>query len=170
MVELVGKNDAIRHQPGDGGNRRLVGDEPGSEDQGSFLAVQVGERTLELDQRPVGTGNVARTAGADAEPARRLLHGGDHGRMLAHAEIIVGAPDGDLAGIVGTVAEHGARKPPGDAFEVGKHPIALFLPERIECVLEDSAVVHPHVLPAYKRAGGGPTRQTDETLLGTHPS
>jgi hypothetical protein len=40
-----------------------------------FLAVQVGELKLELDQRMVGAGNVARAAGARAHAAGGILHG-----------------------------------------------------------------------------------------------
>ena len=46
----------------------------------------------------VGAGDVAGAAGAGAHRASRLVHGVDHGGVLAHAEIVVGAPDGDFAG------------------------------------------------------------------------
>ena len=145
VVELVGEDHAVRHQPRDGRDRRLVRNEARGEDQRRFLAVEVGERTLELDQRPVGARNVARAAGADAELAGGLLHRGDHRGMLAHAEIVVGAPDGDLARVVGRVAIEGARKPPGDALEVGKDAVALLLAKRVDGILEESAIVHEQV-------------------------
>ena len=98
VVQLVRNDQAIRQQPGDGRDRRLVGDEAGGEHQRRLLAVQVGKFELKLDQRMVGAGNVARAAGARAHAARRLLERGDHVRVLAHAEIVVGAPDGDFLG------------------------------------------------------------------------
>ena len=72
VVERVGQDQAVRQQLGDRRDRRLVGDEAGREDERRFLAVQVGELGLELDQRVVGAGNVARAAGADAHACRGL--------------------------------------------------------------------------------------------------
>ncbi len=95
---------------------------------------------------PVGAGNVARAAGADAELFGRLLHRRDHLGMLAHAEIVVGAPDGDLAGIVGLVAIHRRRKPAGDPLDVGEDAIALLLPQRIDCVFEDAPIIHARLI------------------------
>ena len=77
-----------------------------------------------------------------AELARRVLHGGNGRRVLAHAEIVVRAPDGDLAGVVGSVAEDRAGKTTGDALEICEHAIALLLAERVDRLLENSAVVH----------------------------
>ena len=78
--------------------RRLVGDVGRGEQQRRFLAVQVGELALQLDVVVRGAGDVARAARAGADGVDRLVHGGDHGRVLAHAEIVVRAPDGDVAG------------------------------------------------------------------------
>ena len=75
--------------------RRVVGDVGRGEQQRRFLAVQVGELGLELDVIVRGAGDVARAARAGADRVDRLVHGGDHGRVLAHAEVVVGAPDGD---------------------------------------------------------------------------
>ena len=58
---------------------------------------QIGELGFELDQRMVRAGDVAGAAGAGADARGGLHHGADHLRVLAHAEIVVGAPDGDLA-------------------------------------------------------------------------
>ena len=93
--------------------RRPVRDVAGGEQQRRFLAVQVGELALEQHVVVVGAGDVARAAGAGAAAVERLVHGRDHLRMLAHAEIVVRAPDGDLAG--GAVAHSawraGTRRP-----------------------------------------------------------
>src|SRR5262249_20770914 len=73
-----------------------------------------------------GPGNVAGAAGTGAHAGRGFDHGADHLRVLAHAEIVVRAPDHDRAravrGMPGRVG-----KTPGDALEVGKHAVAPFL-------------------------------------------
>ena len=94
MIRGVGQNDAIGQKVGDGRDRREIGNPAGGEDERGFLAVQIGELALKLDDGVAGAGNVAGAAGAGADLARRVDHGGDHVRMLAHAEIVVGAPDG----------------------------------------------------------------------------
>lgn len=68
--------------------------------------MQVGQFGFQFDHGMAVAGNIAGAAGAGAEFGHRLLHGPDNRRMLAHAEIIVRAPDGylgraDAAVIVG---------------------------------------------------------------------
>ena len=86
-----------RHQPLQRGERRVVGDIGGGEEERRLLAVQVGELGLELDVIMGGAGDVAGAAGARAHLVDRLMHGGADDRVLAHAEIVVGAPHGDVA-------------------------------------------------------------------------
>ena len=93
VVQLVGEDDQARHESLQGRQRRLVGDIARGEQQRRFLAVQVGELGLELDVVVGGAGDVARAAGAGADLVDRLVHGVEHDRVLAHAEIVVGAPD-----------------------------------------------------------------------------
>ena len=141
MVEFVRDDQAVGQQPADGRDRRLVGDEAGGEDQRCLLAVQVGKLKLEFDQRMVGAGNVAGAAGARAHAAGRLLQGRDDLRVLAHAEIVVGAPDGDFLGpAVG--APDGAGKRAGDALDVGEDAIAPFGMDLVDRFLEEPLVVH----------------------------
>ena len=97
VVVGVGQDQAVRDELGDGRDAGLVRDVAGGEDQRRLLAVQVGEFALERDQRMIGAGDVAGAARAGAHPGRGLDHGADHLGMLAHAEIVVGAPDHDLA-------------------------------------------------------------------------
>jgi hypothetical protein len=104
--------------------------------------VEVGERALELHQRAVGARDVARAAGADAELGGGILHCGDHLGVLAHAEIIVRAPDGDFALVVSRIPEDGAGETPRNALEVGENAVALFLPQGVDGVLEKPAIVH----------------------------
>ena len=48
--------------------------------------------------------DVAGAAGAGADLVQRLLHRLDDVRVLAHAEIVVGAPDGDRLGAIAAEA------------------------------------------------------------------
>ena len=59
--------------------------------------------------------------------------------MLAHAEIIVRAPDGDLAAY--PVIES-PRKTTAAPLEIGKDAVAPFRAQRVEALLEKTFVVH----------------------------
>ncbi len=147
VIELIAEDQAIGQKARNGRDRCFVGDEAGGEDQSRFLAMQVRERALELDQLAIGARDIACAAGAGAHLASRLLHGGDDLLVLAHAEIVVRTPDGDLALIVGAVAENGPRELSGDTFQIGEDAITAFVSQGIERVLEGVAVVeHGHFL------------------------
>ena len=66
VVPRVGENETVRHQLGERRNAGLVGDIAGREDQRRFLAVQIGKLALELDDRMIVAGDIARAAGAGA--------------------------------------------------------------------------------------------------------
>jgi len=52
------------------------------------------------------------------------MHGGQHIRMLAHAEVVIAAPDGNAtAPTIGSVPQ-GRRKLPGKPRELDEGPIA----------------------------------------------
>src|SRR5690606_2401552 len=104
----------------------FVGHKARGKDESRFLAVQIGERALELDQRAVGARDIAGATGANAHRTGGVLHGLHDFFVLAHAQIVIRAPDVDFARIVRVVTIDGARKTSGDAFEVGKYAIALF--------------------------------------------
>ncbi len=87
--------------------------------------MQVGKLGFELHQRVVCTGNVARAAGTCAHRAGRLLHGRDHALMLAHAQIVVRAPDGNFTRFF-TGAPQRARKRTDDPLEICEDAIAAF--------------------------------------------
>ena len=123
VVPGVRQDQAIRHQLGERGNAGLVRHIAGGEDQRRFLAVQVGKLALELDHRVIVAGDVAGAAGAGAHPGRGLDHGADDLGMLAHAEIVVRAPDHDVLRPVRRMPD-GVRKTAGDALEVGKDAVA----------------------------------------------
>ena len=85
--------------------------------------MQVGELALELDHRVIVAGDVAGAAGAGAHAGRGLDHGADDFGMLAHAEIVVGAPDHDRLRAVGRMP-NGVRKTAGNALKIGEHAVA----------------------------------------------
>ncbi len=87
--------------------------------------MQVGEFALELHQRMIVAGDIAGAAGAGTHPGRSLDHGADHLGILAHAEVVVGAPDNDVFCALRRVPQR-VRKASGNALEVGEYPIAPF--------------------------------------------
>ena len=103
--------------------------------------MEVGELCLELHQRMMGAGDVAGAAGAGADAGCGLDHGADHLRVLAHAEIVVGAPDHDIALALRRVPDR-MREPARDPLEIGKHAVAPLVMQAIEGVLEKLAVIH----------------------------
>src|SRR6185312_2958128 len=162
MVERVGEDHAARHLARQGRERRLVGDVARSEGERRFLAMQIGELAFEQHVIMSGAGDVARAASPGAHAVDRLMHRGEHLGMLAHAEIVVGAPDRDLGAEV--VAE-GAGKGPGTALEIGEDPIASFGAQRVGPGPEKSLVVHglPRIFcePAGAQAtGASPARSS----------
>ena len=140
VVPGIRQDQAIGHQPRQRRDAGLVRDVAGSEDQRRFLAVQIGELALQLDQRMIVAGDVAGAAGAGSHPRRGLDHGADHFGVLAHAEIVVGAPDHDVLRPVGGVPDR-MREPSGDAFEVGKDAIAALAMQPVERIGEIAAII-----------------------------
>ena len=150
VVHRIGQDEAIWDQPGDGRDSRLVRNVAGCEDERSFLAMQVCEFALKLDQRVICPGNVAGTTGTGAHPGRRLDHGADHLRVLTHPEIIVRAPDHHVSSLLGRVPDR-PRKAPGDTLEISKHPVATFVTEPTDRIREEFVIHHRFGLPAPAR-------------------
>ena len=144
VVERVGQDEAVRQQAGDRRDAGEIGDPAGGEDEGGRLAVQIGELRLELHDRVMRAGNVAGSAGARAMGARCANRRLDHVGMAAHAQIVVRAPDGDLAGTVffarGTPLRH--REPARVALEIGEGAIALFRLQTVDRLLKAPLVIH----------------------------
>ena len=116
------------------------------EQQRRFLAVQVGQLVLQLDVVVGGAGDVARAARAGAGKVERRVHGGEHGRVLAHAEVVVGAPHGDGPGAVRREVLRG-REAAAVAPDVGEHPVAALRLQREQCLAERLRIIHqvsPH--------------------------
>jgi hypothetical protein len=86
-----------------------------------------------------GPGNAPRAAGAGSDPIERLMHGFEHRRMLAHAKVIVGTPDGHpiLQAMIKRV-----RKVTGAPLEVGKDPISVFPSYELDTRLKELIEIH----------------------------
>src|SRR3974377_1824651 len=112
--------------------------------------MQVSELTLELDQRVIGAGNVARAAGARPHACGHIDHRADHLWVLRHAEVVVGAPDDDFAGPLRGVPER-MRETTGDTLEVGKNAVAALIPEGIQCRRKKRVVIHDDFFPPPAR-------------------
>src|SRR5436305_2730315 len=89
----------------------------------------------------IGTGDVAGTAGTSAKARRGRDHGADDFRMLPHAEIIVRAPDHDVARAGGRMPNR-MRETTGDAFEIREHPISPLFLQPTERGGEERVIVH----------------------------
>ncbi len=103
--------------------------------------MQIGQLLLELHERVVSARDVAGAAGARTHPCGCLDHGADDLRMLSHPEIIVGAPDHDVARPLRGMP-HRVRKPPGDAFKIGENPVTPLVMQAVEGGAEKLAVIH----------------------------
>src|SRR5580704_6242852 len=89
----------------------------------------------------IGAGNVAGAAGAGAHARRGLYHGADHFRVLAHSEIIVRAPNHDVARSLRRMPD-GAREASGHALEVGENPVAMLVPQPVQSIREKRTIIH----------------------------
>ena len=119
----------------------LVRDIAGGENECRFLAVQIGKFAFELDQRVIVAGDIAGAAGASPHAGRGLHHSADHFGMLAHAEIVVRAPDHDILRPVRRMPDR-MRKAASDPLEVGKDPVASLAPQPGKGVGKISIVIH----------------------------
>ncbi len=103
--------------------------------------MQVRELALKQDMVMVGAGNVAGAAGTSATLVDRRLHGFHDGFVLAHAEIVVGTPDGHILRAVFSVADR-LREVAALALEIGEYAIPAFLVQTIQLVLEKGLEIH----------------------------
>jgi hypothetical protein len=78
--------------------------------------------------------------GTGAGTVDRGMHCRRHLRVLAHAEIVVGAPYRHLATAMPAVVRR-PREMPGAAVEIGKDAIAPLAPQLTQLLLEKAFVV-----------------------------
>ena len=86
-----------------------------------------------------GSRNVARAPRAGSDPINSFMHCCEHHRMLAHAQVIVGTPDGNL--ILLTMIK-GLRKAAGASLQVRKDSISIFASDELETRLKELVEIH----------------------------
>ncbi len=128
-------------------SRGLVGDEARGEDERRRLAVQRGELALEQDVEVRRAGDVARAAGAGTHALDRGAGRLEDDGVLAHAEIVVRAPDGDRQrrGLRARIAP-GLREGARLARQIAEHPVAPLGPDPRHRGAKSPLVVHHRLL------------------------
>ena len=136
MVQFVGQHDAIGQSPDKGRQGGFIGHVAGIEQEGRVLAMQVSQFLLEFDMIMRGAGNVAGAARTGADVIDGCVHGGENGWMLAHAEIIIGAPHGDFA-LFALPAVKRTGKPAPDTADIGKFAVTALRPQPVNALLPE---------------------------------
>ena len=95
VVQFIRVNDQARKQLGQRAQRCIIGNVGGREQQGRFLAVQIRQFSLEPFVINRRARDVARTARPGPRGIQCFVHRLQNYRVLAHAQIVVAAPDGD---------------------------------------------------------------------------
>ena len=136
VVECIGQDDAIGEARREGAKRCPVGNIAAGKNQRGFFVVEVGQFGFEQHMLMARPRNIARAACARAAAIKRVVHRVEDFGMLAHAEIVVRAPDGDVldGAIVGIAPGTGERATL--AFEFGKHPVITGFTQSIQLLGE----------------------------------
>ena len=158
MVVGVGEDDAVRQIATEGRQGCLVGNIAGGKDQGIFLAMEVGKLAFQHVVIAGGAADVAGTTGTGASLINGLFHGVQDGRVLAHTEIVIRAPDRDFA--LGTcfITVCRFREMPGVTAQIGEYAISAFVFKRADVVAEKLLVIHNRIDPKNCHRGEGHPR------------
>ena len=89
----------------------------------------------------IGAGYIARAARTCPATIQRFMHGVEHIRVLTHAKVVIGTPDGHFPAHALVMARR-ARELPAAPFKIGEDPIAAFAPQAIKLTLEKLLVIH----------------------------
>ena len=100
VVFLVREDDRARNELEEGRECSVVGNVRRGEKKRGFLSMEVGKFAFELHVIVGCAGDIARAARASPNGVNRLVHRRQHRWVLAHAEIIVGAPYRNLARVI----------------------------------------------------------------------
>ena len=134
VVALVREDHAALEQASEHAQAGLVGDEARGEHQGRLLGVQIGELVLELTHEQMRARDVARPARAHAMLGERPARCLDHGRVLAHAEVVVRAPVDHHPGAA--VGEPHVGRARSGALELDESAVAALLAKHVEPLVE----------------------------------
>jgi hypothetical protein len=103
--------------------------------------MQIRKFFLEDHVVVVGARNIPGASRTRATVINGVFHRLDHGGVLAHAEIVVGTPDGHFLRTIGCVTR-GARKIAAMPLEIGENTIAAFLVKSVQLALEKCLEIH----------------------------
>ena len=144
MVERIREDDEARDACAERAERRPVRNITRGEDQRGFLAMEIGEFLLKQNMVVVGARNIPGASRTRATVINGLLHRLNHFWMLAHAEIIVGAPDSHFLRTIGCIAGS-AGEITTAAFEICENPITAFVVKTFQLALKKCFEIH-HLL------------------------
>src|SRR5206468_1190475 len=116
----------------------------------------VGKLMFELDVVVRGARDVAGASRARAGLVDGLVHGIDHDRVLALAQVVVGAPDHHVALFAARHGPRGQREIAAMALQVGEDAVAALGADLLDGVPERSFVIHA----TYLRTAAGKTAPT----------
>ena len=152
VIPLVAEDVHVGEERGQHAQDGVVGDVARGEDERRLLAVQRGQLLLQRDVALVGAGDVSCAAGAAAEAVDGVGHCAGHVRVLAHAEVVVGAPGDDLLLRPVLHVPHRVRKLAVHAVDVLEHPIPPLLLQPV-CNLPVVALKAPAARGFADRSG-----------------
>ena len=104
--------------------------------------MQAGQFGFQIDMIMGVAADVAGAAGACTDIVQRLFHRGDDLGMLAHGEIIVGAPDGDRLRTIMAVEAASVRESALVAQDIDEHAVTAFAVKPVDRLREDMLVIH----------------------------
>ena len=108
--------------------------------------MQIGNGSLERDNRMTVAGDVAGAASPDTGAPGAVLHGGDDLRVPPHAEIIVGAPDGHRPAPALAVNRLRFRESLRIPLDFGECPVALLPVQRRDRTGKMRTIIHSALL------------------------
>ncbi len=140
VVEFVRIEDAAGQLFAEGRQGGHVGHIARGEKQRPALPVQAGQFLFQHHMVMIRTRYVSCAAGTGAAFVDRLDHGVAHQIVLAHAEIIVRAPDRHILQRIAFVM-HCVGKGPGLALQIGENPVAALILQAAQALAEITVIV-----------------------------
>ena len=104
--------------------------------------MKVSQLTLQIHVETGCAGNVACTARASAERIDSFVHCVDHVIILAHAKIVVRAPDDDVFFFAVLETRSRTRERPTVTLQVNKYAIPPFFANGADRLLESLEMLH----------------------------
>ena len=122
--------------------------------------MEVGKLALEVDQRMIGASDIAGAACAGTHTRCGFDHRPDDLRVLTHPEVIIGAPDDDVARPLRGMPDC-VREAAGKPLEIGKYPVAALIPELGKGICKIRVVIHGLLSPGKE----GPFLERSQALF-----